>query len=307
VLSSLGLVTAEQMQAHNGTQPSAEELAKAGTKQDGSNAIIELNGAQFVGESNKFSINGLEITATGVSDKMTVTTTTDTDAIYDMIKSFFSEYNTLVNAMETAYNADSSKGYEPLTDDEKDEMSDTEVEKWETKIKDSLLRRDSTLNTVLTSMSMSASKTYEVNGKTYSLSSFGIATAGYFTRVENESYALHIDGDEDDSVSSSNSDKLRAAIEADPDTVAEFFTQFAKDMYDTLDTKMKSTTLSSSYTVYNDKELQSEYDDYTDLIDDWETRLEDLEDYYYDKFSSMETALGTLQSQTSSLTSLLGS
>ena len=46
------------------------------------------------------------------------------------------------------YNADSAKGYEPLTDDEKDAMSDSEVEKWEKKIKDSLLRKDSTINGV---------------------------------------------------------------------------------------------------------------------------------------------------------------
>lgn len=52
----------------------------------------------------------------------------------------------MINAMDSAYNADSSKGYEPLTDDEKEAMSDKEVEKWEQKIKDSLLRRDSTLN-----------------------------------------------------------------------------------------------------------------------------------------------------------------
>ena len=57
----------------------------------------------------------------------------------------FTEYNKLIKSMDEAYNADSSKGYEPLTDDEKDAMSDTEVEKWETKIKDSLLRKDSTI------------------------------------------------------------------------------------------------------------------------------------------------------------------
>lgn len=303
--SSLGLATEENYKAIHGADADVNGKEFA-TKADASNAIIELNGAVFEGESNEFSINGLNITATGVSDLMTITTSTDVDGIYDMIKDFFKEYNELVNAMEAAYNAESSKGYEPLTDDEKDQMSDTEIEKWETKIKDSLLRRDDTLNSVLTSMTTNMSKVFEVNGKKYSLSSFGIKTAGYFNAAENESYAYHIDGDEDDDTSSSNDDKLRKAIEEDPEGVTGFFTQLATSVYDTLHTKMQSTTLSSAYKVYNDKQMQEEYDDYTETIKKWEDKLQDLEDYYYDKFSAMETALANLQSQTNSLASLLG-
>lgn len=71
---------------------------------------------------------------------------------------------------------DSAKGYEPLTDDEKDALSDSEVEKWEQKIKDSLLRRDESLEKVMNAMTSSMSKGYEVNGKTYYLSNFGIKT-----------------------------------------------------------------------------------------------------------------------------------
>ena len=70
------------------------------------------------------------------------------DGIYDMVKGFLKEYNSLINEMDKLYNADSAKGYEPLTDDEKDAMSDTEVEKYEQKIKDALLRRDSNLSTI---------------------------------------------------------------------------------------------------------------------------------------------------------------
>lgn len=278
-------------------------------KTDASNAVIELNGARFESSSNKFSINGLEITATGTNaegEEMTITTETDVDGIYNMIKDFLKEYNTLVNSMEKAYNAKSAKGYEPLTDDEKDEMSDTEIEKWETKIKDSLLRRDDTLNSVLSGMSMSMSKSFEINGKSYNLSSFGISTSGYFTKVENESYAYHIDGDADDSSVSGNTDKLRKAIEDDPDSVMQFFSQLSKGVYANLKEKMGGTELSSTYTVYNDKQMQKEYDEYTQTIKKWEEKLKDMEDYYYKKFSAMETALAKLQSQTNSLSSLLG-
>lgn len=64
----------------------------------------------------------------------------------------FTDYNKLIKSMDEAYNADSSKGYEPLTDDEKSAMTDDEVEKWETKIKDSLLRKDDTLSSIINTM-----------------------------------------------------------------------------------------------------------------------------------------------------------
>lgn len=82
----------------------------------GDDAIIELNGATFVSNTNNFSINGLTIQVTEKTDTaVTITTEADIDAVYDNIKEFFKEYNTLIMAMDTAYNADSSKGYEPLT------------------------------------------------------------------------------------------------------------------------------------------------------------------------------------------------
>lgn len=65
-------------------------------------------------------------------------------------------------------------------------MSDKEVEKWEQKIKDSLLRRDSTLNSIASSMKVAMAKSYTINGKSYSLSSFGINTLGYFVSADNE-------------------------------------------------------------------------------------------------------------------------
>lgn len=302
-LSKLGLATEQNYNEAGVAKPADKVLA---VKQKAENAEIELNGTVFKSDSNKFVINGLTIQATGVSDLMTISTETDVDGIYDMIKNFIKEYSTLVNSMEAAYNADSAKGYEPLTDDEKSELSDKEVEKWETKIKDSLLRRDDTLSSVLSSMSMAMGKSYEINGERYSLSSFGIKTTGYFTKAENETYAYHIDGDKDDASTEGNTDKLRKAIAENPEAVTKFFTQLAKDVYGALDEKMKKTELSSSYTVYNDVQMQKEYDEYTKTIKKWEDKLKDLEDYYYNKFAAMETALSQLQSQTNSLTSLLG-
>lgn len=280
-------------------------------KIDGTDSKIKLNGIEYTSGLNTYSINGLSITALqatgdGDTNAISITTSTDTQGIYDKIKDFLTQYNSLINEITSLYNADTAKGYEPLTDEEKDAMSESEIEKWEEKIKSSLLRRDDSLESVMNAMTNAMSQGFEINGKKYYLSSFGIKTLGYFNAPENQQYAYHIDGDEDDASVSGNNDKLMAMINSDPDTVVSFMQQLTSNLYDAIGTKMKSTTLSSVYTVYNDKEMASEYSDYTDIIKKWEEKLQAQEDYYYNKFTAMETALAKLNSQTSSLSSLLG-
>ena len=253
----------------------------------GQDSIIELNGATFTSSSGTYSINGLSITAMQVTgnDAVSITTSTDTKGIYDKIKGFITKYNELIKDMDTAYNAASASDYEPLTDDEKEEMTDKEIEKWETKIKDSLLRRDSTLGNTSSSMKSIMSMSFEINGKTYSLQSFGIATGGYFTSDTNERGCLHIDGDADDSTTSGNADKLMAAINEDPDTVTQFFQKLSSQLYSDLTNRMASSSVSSIYTIYNDKQMSSEYSEYKDMVSKWEDKLDYYEEFYYKKFS----------------------
>ena len=302
----------KQVQAANDITTSKDITYNTDAKKiDGCDAEITLNGIKYTGSSNSFSVNGLNITAQvvtgdGDANAISITTATDTQGIYDKIKDFLSQYNSLINEITSLYNADSAKGYEPLTDDEKDAMSDTEVEKWEQKIKDSLLRRDDNLESLMSAMTSAMSGAVEVNGKKMYLSNFGIKTLGYLNAPANQQNAYHIDGDEDDANSSGNADKLMTAITNDPDTVINFMQGLASNLYNSVHKKMQSSSLSSIYTVYNDKEMASEYSDYTDLIKKWEEKLQDKEDYYYKKFSSMETALSKLNSQTSSLSGLFG-
>ncbi len=275
----------------------------------GVDAKIELNGAEFTSNTSTFSINGLTIQATAETkddEPVTITTDTDVDAIYKSIKDMFTEYNKLIKSMDEAYNADSSKGYEPLTDEEKDAMSDKEVEKWETKIKDSLLRKDDTLNSVANTLKNDMASSFIINGKSYALSSFGISTLGYFASGENEKGVYHIDGDKDDTTTSGNEDKLRAAIASDPETVVSFFSQLCTKVYTDLGNKMASSSVSSAYTIYNDKQMNTQYSEYNTKISDAESKVSTWEDYYYSKFSAMESALAKLNSQSSSMSGLFG-
>ena len=278
-------------------------------KNAATDAVIELNGVEYTGSRNTFEINGLTLTVnatTADNETVTLSTQDDTAGIYDMIKNFFKEYNELINEMDKLYNADSAREYEPLTDEEKEAMSEDEVKEWETKIKDSLLRRDSTLGTVSTAIKQLMMSGVSVNGKQMYLSDFGIETLSYFTAAKNEKNAYHIDGDKDDTNTSGNADKLQAMIANDPQTVMDFFVGLSRNLYSELTNRMARTEYSSAYTIYEDVRMKSEYDDYTSKIKEQEEKLADYEDKWYKKFADMETAMAKMQKSASAVTALLG-
>ena len=279
---------------------------KYGDQVIGQKAVITVDGTEFTSNSNDFNINGTSITVYE-EGTATITVNDDVDGVYDMVKNFLTEYNSLINEMSALYNADSSKGYDPLTSEEKDAMSDSEIEEWEKKIKDSLLRRDSTLGDISDTLKSIMLQGATVNGKKMYLSDFGINTLGYFNAADNEKSAYHIDGDPDDTNTKNQDDKLRAMIASDPNTVMDFFTGLSKNLYETLTEKMRGVEgTSSAFTVYNDKLMQKEYENYKDKIAKEETKLNNLMDKWYEKFSRMETAMAKLQSKSGGLAGLLG-
>lgn len=277
------------------------------TRIEGQDAEIILNGAKFTSDTNTITVNGLSITASAVTDEeVTITTDTDYDGIYDMIKDFITEYNDIMNEMTKLYSADSARKYTMLSDEEKEAMTDDEVEKWESTIKDSLLRRDKDLNAVMECMRGAVNKGYDIGGQTLFLVNFGVGTGSYFDTEKGERNALHIFGDSDDDKYSDKDNDLKAAIAKDPDQVIELFAAMSKDMYDSLQKTMASTDYRSIYKVYDDKRMKIDYDNYTKKIKEEEKKLNAFEDKWYKKFSAMEVALSKLQSSQNSLASMLG-
>jgi len=285
-------------------------LGSSASKVDGSNAKLILNGAEFESNTNTFQINGSTYTINHMpankEEEISITTGTDYDGIYDNVKGILKEYNELVKEISKLYNAESSKGYKPLTDEQKEEMTDKEIEDWENKIKGALLKNNSTLNDVMNTLSNAMSGGLQVGGKTMYLSDFGISTLGYFSAAENERYALHIDGDADDEATAGNEDKLKAMIASDPESVSSFFSQLCQNLYKDLYAKMGTSSLSSVYKVYNDKELASEQKDWEKKITEYEDKLTAMEDKYYQKFAVMEKTLSKLNSTSTSVSSYLG-
>lgn len=290
------------------------------------NSIVVYNDIFIESQSNSVTVNGLTINAKQVTDTpatqidkdtpiadlkkltgVTVTTTKDVQTTYDMVKKFITEYNSILKEMNTLYYATSSKGYDPLTDDQKQSMTDDQIEKWEGKIKDSLLRRDDTLGSIIdvmkSSMSVGVKITTKNNEeKTYNLTSYGITTSTDYT----EKGLLHIYGDKEDSTYSDKTDKLKTALENDPDTVIKTLIGVASELQKNMSNKMKSTSLRSALSFYNDKEMAKQQTKYTKDIKAMETKLSNLENSYYKKFSAMETAMAKLQKSTAALSQMMG-
>lgn len=299
----------------------------AGSKKiDARDAIIDYNGVEYKSASNTFDINGLKITAQSVTGEYDATTGTfkndtpinievssDTDSMYNTIKDFVKNYNELIDEMNKLYYAEKND-YEPLTEDERYQMSDSQVEKWEAKAKEPLLRRDSTINSLLTRMRSILNSGIEVtnpDGTTsrYSLNTLGITTSSDYT----EKGKLHIIGDPDDPQFADQENILKKKLEENPEVFAKVFSGtvakpgLGTQIYDYFTKSMKfEAGVSSSQTFYSNLAMDDEIDDWDDKIDDLTDKLQKIEDKYYDQFAAMESAMAKMQQQQSYLASLMG-
>ncbi|PWW08352.1 flagellar hook-associated protein 2 [Paenibacillus cellulosilyticus] len=279
------------------------------TTYKGVNAKVTVNGVQLAEQaSNKFSVNGFTFTAknkTATDSSTTITATRDTAKIVETIKSFVSEYNSLISSINSELSEKKYYDYNPLTSDEKEEMSDDEIELWESKARSGTLHSDSTLSKMLSEFRTAA--TSLVAG------GIGITTGSY-----SENGKLILD-----------ETKLTEALESDPDKVVNLFSAkssdtspssktsgvFAKMMDSAMDalksmqTKAGTSTTSTDTTAtfLENSLLSSQIRDMKSREEREQDRLDDLEDYYYKMFSAMETAISKYNSQASAFSSLTSS
>lgn len=306
ILSKMGLADITKVVDQNGkitVEANNDKVNLTGA----SDSKITYNGLEIIGKSNEVNVNGLTITLkglTGSNEKITLSTTNDTQATFDAVKKFVTNYNAILKELNTLYYADSAKGYAPLSDDEREAMTDDQIEKWETKIKDSMLRRDSSVGNIITTLKTSLTQSVVASdGKKYSLASFGIGTSSDYT----EKGLLHIDGDPDDAAFSKLTNKLMNALESDPDIVSEVLSNTINNLYKEVDKSIKAIpNVRSAFTFYNDKLMSTQQTEYKKKIATLEKKLTALENKYYKQFSAMETAMSKLQSQSNALAGMLG-
>jgi flagellar hook-associated protein 2 len=288
-------------------------------------AIITLNGVSTTRETNDFTIEDMKISLTdeSVGKEYTIQVTKDTTKTTDTIKKFVEEYNKLVDSLQKSYGTSRPKSdkysyYEPLTDEEKDALSETELEKYETKAKEGLLYRDSILSGISSSMRTMLYEPLQLeNGKTISLYEIGITTSKDYR----QGGKLEI-----------NEEKLTAALEEYGEEVVDLFTKASDITYgDKANRSERRKTegiayriediikdaISTNGTIYNKAGILETAsvttNDLYKTISAQDQRISDMlkmlttkEDNYYAMFSKLETAMTQANNQMSSLQGLLG-
>lgn len=268
---------------------------------NGQDAELKINGYNVVRSSNTFTIDGITYTLKNESPNtqpISFMVDKNVDATIDKISAFVDSYNELIGKLQDKLGEDKYRSYAPLTDAQKEEMSEADIEKWEKYAKSGLLRNDSNISSLLSTV---RSALYTKVGDTgLSLSEIGLTTGN------------HADG----AKITLNKDKLRKALENNPDAVTSMFTQTSQS--EDSSTKFKESGLivriSNAMLDYTEKTTDVSLSYLEDQISDSKDRIEILEDKMsareealYIKFSRMEAALASLNSQSSWLSSMFSS
>jgi flagellar capping protein FliD len=281
----------------------------------GTNAEIKVNGQIISSTSNTFTLSGTEIEVLAATTEPTkISVTSEPEELVNKIKDFIADYNGLVSAITSIIKekANEDAEYPPLSDEQKAEMTTEEIEKWEIEAKKGILRNDSTLNSILNQM---RGILYESVGSSgISLYSIGITTVSYLTSADKSG---HLE------ITSDNEEKLRQAIINNPDGVRELFTKaetgYAAKLDAAIDRAINTSsdpkkrgsliTLAGTPTLSanNSSSLDDKISSYDDRISALRIRLENEYDRYWKQFSALETAIASMSSQSSWLSSFVAS
>ena len=274
------------------------------TETAGKNAVFSVNGQQIIRSSNEVTIDGVKLGLKETTDTAsTITLTTDPKDLVSSIKNFVEDYNKMIDNINSLVKEDYDSRYQPLSDEQKDEMSDSEIEKWEKKAKAGLLRNDSTLRSISSKL-QSVMTGVSINGT--SLYTMGITSAGY-----SENGKLKID-----------EDKLTTALKKHPNEISELFTSedgIGNQLNDIINGAVKTSGARGSRgtlvelagvestTSATENSIFDQIGKANDTIDILQDRLTDEESRLWRKFTAMEQALQQLNSQSSILTQFTSS
>ncbi|MCD5406714.1 MAG: flagellar filament capping protein FliD, partial [Desulfotomaculum sp.] len=271
---------------------------QTGVAATGTNAMINLGDAHHLEfNTNTFTVNGINITANQVMTTAgTITVASDVDTVVDSIKSFIELYNTTIGKVNQELLENRDRDYRPLTDAQREQMSETQQEQWEEIARSGLLRNDALLSSTVHRMrgAMSAMVSGLTNTLYDTLSEIGINTQNFQERGK-----LHID-----------EDRLRVALEADPEAMTALFTTSSTDyaqmgiaqrLQHDLDHHINLLTgragTDGSFVQFDSSAMGRRISNVNDEINRWEERLIALEDRHWRQFSAMERAINQMNQQ----------
>lgn len=297
-------------------------LASTGDRDQGVDALFTMNGVATSRASNTFAVDGTTLTLNETGTNISVGIKADAGNVVSTIKTFIEKYNELIGKITEKTTEKRYQDYRPLTDEEKESMSDEDIKLWETKAKSGLLRGDSTLLALQNKMRRAISDSVEGVGLT--LKEIGISTSANY--MENGKLVL-------------DETKLKDAFSQKPSKVIEMFSK--QSSYDYTDGEHREDRYNGNGIANRLNDLMNDYVrlsrdsngnkgiliekagpetsgtevssqlakkiiEYDEKINNLLELLSDHESKYYTRFAAMEAALQKMNAQASSLASKLG-
>ncbi len=262
-------------------------------KVTGKNSKVVIDGVTYNESSNKISLGGITYTAAS-EGTATISVSQDTDAIIDKVKSFVNDYNTLLADLYKKYDEKPNSDYKPLTQSQKDQMKDEQIEKWEEKAKAGLLYHDQTLGKIIQNMRNAIAEGVELkDGSTVSVFSLGISTTGLKGQLVLDE------------------DKLKKALANDSDIVYNVFSSLGDDLDNAktsgvaqrlgdifVDASKKiKTRAGSSSDITEDSDLNNLLRNLQTRMSNFKKMMSSFEDALYKKYDAMESTLAKLGTQ----------
>ncbi|TLS50585.1 hypothetical protein FE782_19680 [Paenibacillus antri] len=273
----------------------------------GVNAKVEFNDVEAVFETNSFQLNGINFVAKAVmTDEATITVNQDVDTVFENIKSFVTKYNEMVDLLNKELTEKRYRDFTPLTAEQREEMDEKDIERWEEKAKSGMLKGDLLIQSAVSNMRNSLMRTVQglPSGDAKTLADIGITSGSWY-----ENGKLYID-----------ETKLKKAIAEKPDEVAALFTTndgatgasdsdgLAVRFYQQADAIMDKITKKAGKesSVNSSFDIGKNLDDLEDEMENWARRLDDLQTRYYKQFTAMENALNKMNAQSTYLMQQFG-
>lgn len=266
----------------------------------GKNAEIKFDGTVIDNlTSNKVTVYGVDLTLLKAGTTTSINVESDTESIFNKIKDFVESYNSLIDSLNSKVKAPRNRDYQPLTDEQRESLSEKEAEKWDEKAKQGLLYNDQIIRDSLTTL---RGKMYNTvsgipDGQLKLLSEIGIKSA--FMSMDGK---LEID-----------EDKLKAAIANNPDEVERLFTSddgIATRVYNevgkSIDSLNKKAGRPNTAGNLDISTLGESIKDVSTQMKTWEDKLKLIENRYWKQFTAMEQAINKMNSQSSSILGMIG-
>lgn len=284
------------------------------------NATINGQKMTLTRSSNTFDIDGMSVTVSGTFDPpqtgetaVTFTSKSDTDAIVDVVKQMVEDYNAILTEVKKAYSDQPLKQtngdrYEPLTEEDRADMTESEIKAYEEKAKTGLLFMDSDLSSLYNALRSAITP----GGSDGSL----LRSIGINTSYSDGLTTISLD-----------ENALREALESNPDQVRDAFTkrqdngsatdglmasiQKVTDRYAATSGATKGILIEKAGSQYSpsaalDNTLLKQMNEVEEEIQKWQDKMADRVDYYTNKFTQLEVLIQQMNSQSSSLAGLMG-